>query len=81
MNCPGCDRELKRHERAQPAMVFGMPVTVPSFCDECCRASTPTPGSAAALARIDSGEIDKAEFERVRAATPMPWDEPPERTP
>lgn len=79
MKCPGCERELRRDEIAQPALVFGRKVPVRSFCDECCRFGASASGNAAALERLASGKLDEAERARVRAATPSPYDAPLER--
>ncbi len=67
MNCPGCDRQLRTHEFAQPMNVLGREVRVTSYCDACCHSALTSPGSAESLERLVRGMVDAEESLRIAA--------------
>lgn len=65
MKCASCDQELLPREKANPVRVMGKAVSVPSFCDECCRKHPWRGGSKESLDRFEQGKLDVAEVQRL----------------
>jgi hypothetical protein len=78
MKCAVCKVDLLSWELPQRMKIGNTSYPVPGLCDRCARANTGRGGSRESLQRLVDGTLDEAEVARVKAATPMEWDDPPE---